>query len=167
MALNEPIYIKGDLLESDARYIAHQCNCVTSHAAHLSKTVFNEFPWANIYANRAQYEYEDLPLLNELPGSIVVKGNGTNQRYVVNILGQYYPGKVKYPNSQIDNYEARQKYFENALCRIVEIRDLESIAFPHKIGCGAAGGDWDVYEGLIKKFATKTKAGVYVVRLDG
>ena len=165
--MKKPVCVKGDLLDSNAKYIAHQCNCVTSRAAHLAKDVFDRFPWADIYTDRAKYDREELPLPNEQPGDIVIRGNGNDERYVINILGQYYPGMVSYPNSSKDNYEARQKYFEKALCKIVKVEDLESIAFPYKIGCGAAGGDWAVYKGLIELFATKTGADVYIVRLEG
>jgi hypothetical protein len=32
---------------------------------------------------------------------------------------------------------------------------LRSVAFPHLIGCGLAGGDWAVYERHLKAFAAR------------
>jgi len=40
------------------------------------------------------------------------------------------------------------------------------VAFPFKIGCGAAGGDWTVYRAMIKAFAEKTGVKVRIYKLD-
>ena len=48
---------------------------------------------------------------------------------------------------------AREKYFYRGLLRLAKLDDLESIAFPWRIGCGAAGGDWERYLGKITNFA--------------
>lgn len=138
--------IDGNLLDSTTKYICHQCNCVTNKAAHLSAAVFARFPYTDIYANRTH---------PDIPGTIIVRGNGADQRFVINILGQYYPGKPRFPNSVKDGHLAREKYFQAALEQIALIQDLESIAFPARIGCGAAGGDWDHYLAMIEKFAEK------------
>lgn len=148
--------IEGDLFETDAKYIAHQCNCVTNRPAHLSKKVFERYPYADIYTGRKE---------PSKPGSIVIRGNGKDKRYVINILGQYYPGKVKYPSSKLDGFEARKGYFYQGLRKIQEIQGLESIAFPYGIGCGAAGGDWDFYLSLIEKFSKHTEADVHIYKL--
>jgi hypothetical protein len=53
--LKDPINLKryeGNLLDSDAQYIAHQCNCITTHAAGLSKVLFEKYPWANTYITK-------------------------------------------------------------------------------------------------------------------
>jgi len=45
---------------------------------------------------------------------------------------------------------------------------LESVAFPHSIGCGLAGGDWAAYRAAIERFAVRNPAiSVVVVRLRG
>ena len=136
--------VTGDLFEAKEKYLVHQCNCVTNSAAHLAKDVFERFPHADIYTKR-----ED----PDQPGHIIVRGNGQDQRYIVALLGQYYPGRPKYPKSTLDGTPAREKYFYRALLRLSQLPDLESIAFPWRIGCGAAGGDWERYLGKITNFA--------------
>ena len=136
--------VTGDLFEAPEKYLVHQCNCVTQTAAHLAKDVFERFPYSDIYTGR-----ED----PDQPGHIIVRGNGQDQRYVVALLGQYYPGRPKYPKSTLDGIPAREKYFYRALLRLSKLDDLESIAFPWRIGCGAAGGDWERYLGKITNFA--------------
>lgn len=158
--------IEGDLLLAEAKYLCHQCNCVSDKSAHLAETVFTHYPWADIYAPRAEYPYDARPLAGEEPGNIIIRGNGEDKRYVINILGQLFPGKPRYPESLTDGYVTRQFYFRDALLKIVKIHSLESIAFPYNIGCGAAGGDWNIYEKLIDIFASKISAKVLVYKLE-
>lgn len=158
--------VYGNLLDADTKYIAHQCNSVTTKGSNLAEAVFERFPHSDIYTPRAKYNMEDLPLDEEKPGKIVIKGNGIDQRYVINMIGQWFPGGVKYPNSSKDGYIARQKYFKSCLKEILKINDLESIAFPYNIGCGVAGGDWDKYEQLIDLFAKYTDADVFLYKLE-
>ncbi len=155
------IIVDGDLFESDAKYIVHQCNCVTWSAAHLAKDMFARFPYADIYSPRREAYYQDTP------GEIIVKGDGKDQRYVIAILGQKYPGcpRVAAPE---DDFEHRTRYFFDGLKKIAKIPDLDSVAFPWGIGCGAAGNDWEKYHKLIDKLADhlKGKANVYIYRLS-
>lgn len=159
------IQVEGDLLECNHKYICHQTNCLTSVGSNLAKAMFEKFPYANIYAPRANYNMSDLPLPEEKPGEIVIKGNGQDQRYIINMIGQWYPGKPVYPTSSKDGYIARQKYFKSCLKKIIGIKNLESIAFPYNIGCGAAGGNWTDYEKLIDLFAKYVSADVFLYNL--
>lgn len=136
--------ITGNIFDAKEKYICHQCNCLTRKAAHLSKDMFQHFPYADIYKDRTS---------PDIPGTIIIRGNGKDQRYVINILGQYYPGKPKFSDSKLDGFEARQKYFYNALLKIANIDNLESVAFPVGIACGAAGGDWNKYSLIIENFS--------------
>jgi len=152
--------ITGDLFESDAKYIVHQCNCVTWNAAHLAQSMFRRFPHADIYNPRRGTEKHDEP------GTIIVRGDGESERFVVAILGQYYPGSPKYPNSSKDGYNVRQKYFRQGLSKLAEVTDLHSVAFPWGIGCGAAGGDWPTYLQMIQEFAASVpEVRVTIVQL--
>jgi len=155
--MNEPIIVSGSLFDAKEKYIVHQCNCVTSRAAHLAKDMFQRFPYSDIYTPRKE---------PDTLGSIIVKGNGQDQRYVINLLGQYYPGKPKYPDSKKDGTKVREAAFLRGLKSIHKIKDLESVAFPFKIGCGAAGGDWNKYFEMICKLAKNTTAKVAIYKLE-
>jgi len=154
--------IAGDIREADEKYICHQCNSVTATAAHLAKTIFVKFPYANIYKERAGIS--DLPKKTEQPGMIVVRGNGVDERFVIGMIGQYYPGKPKYPNSTRDGYRVRKEYFKKCLGEIAKINGLESVAFPYGIGCGAAGGDWGSYLVMIQEFAKTSGVKVRIYK---
>ena len=136
--------VTGDIFEATEKYLVHQCNCVTNKAAHLAADVFEKFPHSDIYTGRVDPDQA---------GQIIIRGNGKDQRYVVAILGQYYPGRSRYPKSSLDGIPVREKYFYRGLLRLAKVEDLESVAFPWRIGCGAAGGDWERYLGTITNFA--------------
>lgn len=136
--------VVGDLLDSKEKYIAHQCNCLTQRSAGTAKAIFDKYPHSNTYADREN---------PDTLGTIKVLGNGENQRYVINMFAQYYPGKPKYPNSNLDGSIIREKYFHQCLLRVAKIQNLESIAFPWKIGCNLGGGIWEHYLGTLTYFA--------------
>lgn len=150
------VEIDGDLTQTDATIVAHQCNCVTRHAKHLAATMFAAFPHANIYAERKG---------RDEPGHIVLRGNGTSERYVVNLLGQRYPGMPRFDN---DTRNMRIRWFAQclqALARIPILQDpANSIAFPARIGCGAAAGDWEQYRSVLERWAENhVRAKVIIV----
>ena len=146
--------IEGDILNSNIQYITHQTNCVSSGAAGLAYYLFNKYPYSNVYKNRIKTIYD--------PGSLIVSGNGTDQRYIINMFSQYYPGG---PNEK-DNQQIREVYFKACLSKIEKLPNLYEIAFPYKIGCGLAGGDWDKYEEMINNFAyyNAHQFEVYIVK---
>ncbi|KKN60995.1 hypothetical protein LCGC14_0526200 [marine sediment metagenome] len=162
--------IKGDLFDTKAKYLVHQANCITSRAAHLAYDVFRRYPYADVYSPRKEtilkdsISEPDVIWSKDTPGDIIIKGNGKDQRYVVALLGQYYPGRPRYPNSELDGTIARQKYFHQALWKLAQVKDLESVAFPYGVGCAAAGGNWEVYHKMICNFAKylDDKADVFI-----
>lgn len=137
-------FVEGDLLEAKEKYIAHQTNCVTKRAAHLAKAVFDRFPYADVYTGRTT---------PNKPGTIRIMGDGNKQRYVINMFGQYNPGSPKAILDKLDGRKIREHYFHQCLLRIYHMDDIESIAFPYRIGCGAAGGNWTNYLGTLENFA--------------
>lgn len=149
--------VTGSLLESECQYIAHQCNCYSTRSVGLAAAVFNAFPWADVYSDRHQ-RGSDAAFF----GSITIHGNPQlNQRPVINIYGQLYPGK-SLPGR--DSVTARLAAFREALARIARIPELSSIGFPYGIGCGLAGGDWNEYQKLLEGFAEQVSVnGVSVI----
>lgn len=140
--------VVGNILDATEQYICHQCNCISKGAAGLAQHMFEKFPWSDIYSSRKAFANDPNP--EERPGNIIIKGNGQDQRFVINMMGQYYPG---YPQEPIDGVAQREKSFLHCLKRISIIDGLTSIAFPWLIGCGLAGGNWGHYQKMIDDFA--------------
>ena len=145
----------GDLLDSTETYLCHQCNCYSTRSAHLARSVFKRFPYADIYTERKSPDQ---------PGTVILRGDGGDQRYVANLLGQVYPGVSRYPEGKLDGSSSRLRYFKKCL---EDLSDLEgSFAFPYRIGCGAAGGEWEDYLAALEKFAEQVPGDVVIYRLD-
>jgi O-acetyl-ADP-ribose deacetylase (regulator of RNase III) len=150
----------GDLLYATEPYICHQCNCTSvGNAAGIARVIFDTFPFADIYKDRDGID---------TPGTIAVaKTPGGAAPSVVNILGQFYPGGLAYENSSIDGRQARRKYFKLALWEMAKTLKGRSFAFPWRIGCGIAGGDWGDYLGILKSFESYIDGDVTIYRLPG
>lgn len=154
------MFVNDNILNAKTKYIAHACNCISTTSAGLAKDIFNKYPYANIYTNRTSQDE---------PGTIKICGDGINDRFVVNLFSQIYPGKPKYPESK-DGYAAREKYFHKCLLSLAKVENLESVAFNYYIGCGLAGGDWKYYHGTILNFAKfikeKQNADTLIYRIE-
>ncbi len=140
-----------DLTSSEAQIIAQQCNCVTKKAKGLSLSIKERYPHADFYSKRTT---------PSTPGTIKIRG-GKGKRYVLAMFAQYQPGR---PKTQEDK-ENRIGWFKKCLSKISNIKNLKSIAFPYKIGCGLAGGDWKMYKRCILEWALKNeRIRVVIVR---
>ena len=149
--------VADNIFNSTEDYLCHQCNCVTTRAAHMAEAVFTKYPYSDIYTNREG---------KDEPGTIMVTGNkGKDQRQVVNMLGQYYPGYSNAPGGAIDGNEARIGYFRECLIAMSKLEPGSSFAFPWTIGCGAAGGDWGKYITMLKGFEEYIEGDVVIYRL--
>ena len=146
-------HVQADMLHGDDDYIVHQTNCVTSTAAGLAKRMFTDLPYSDVYKGREHHS---------CPGSIQIMGDGNERRLVVNLFGQFAPGKAK-PKG-IDSAANRLRYFRQGLTTLADYiaarhpEKTTSIGFPANIGCGMAGGDWTQYEKEITAFATSLYA---------
>lgn len=145
--------VEGDILEAKEQYICHQCNCITTYAAGLAKQIFARFPYSDDYKGRIFNE--QINQYDDLLGQIRIHGDGKDYRFVINMFAQLYPGTPKFPTSAKDGSAARERYFQLCLDKISAISGLTSIAFPFKIGCNLAGGNWENYQRMIEGFSDK------------
>lgn len=154
--------IQGDLLLVDADYIVHQCNCLTVRSHGLAKTIAERRPYADIYAERTPMGRRNcaVPEQRGKPGSIAVRKD------VVCLLAQWRPGRVqapywqRYPESQpVESRQQRLKWFRQCLQQLSQYLESQTatVAFPYKIGCGLAGGNWTLYKNAIDGFAAANK----------
>eukprot|EP00439_Symbiodinium_sp_Y106_P069674 s862_g12.t1 len=161
--------VSGDLLSCEEQYIVQQSNCVTDYAAGLAAAIAEKFPHADVYKASARQD-RGTEKSGDVPGTIAVLGGpcaatGQEQRGVINLFGQWAPGKpragpatAEYKGKKaapgvIDDEKQRMEWFRKGLLDIAEIPGLESIAFPHQIGCGLAGGNWADYTKALDEFA--------------
>lgn len=135
--------INGDILNAKENIIVQQVNCQGVMGAGLAKKI--RYKWPKVYT-----QYKDFcKTKNTLLGSVnVVDVSETKEvKYIVNLFGQEFYGRDKV----YTNYIA----FEKGLKLIMYNANKNNlnIAIPYKIGCGLAGGNWDVIYALIVKNA--------------
>ena len=138
-------FVNGDILNATEDYIVQQVNATGNRNMGLASSIAKKYPLSNIYSGKFKVE-------PRIPGTIIIRDK------VINIVGQINPGKPSGNDSAIN----RITFFKNALNVIP--KNLVSIAFPMGIGCGLAGGDWNVYLNLIKQFKINnpdTKVTIY------
>ena len=140
----------GNILNCSESVILHQCNCVSTKPVGLANSIFNKYPYANIYKNRIEEYYTPKELGLYTPGTIIVS---YGHKIIINLFGQLNPGK---PNI-IETSNKRQAYFLKGLKDIdawlIDHPEIKSIAVPYKIGCGMAGGNWETYSSYLQCFA--------------
>lgn len=148
------LYSDEKIIDTDALYIAHQCNCTGTKAKYTSKIIFDKYSYANVYNNRQQ---------PSVPGTITFHGLDYSEgKGVINMYSQYFPGK---PNQNDDTKQKRFEWFKECIQRIAVMSRyslIVSVAFPVHIGCGSAGGKWELYLSEIQKLATTTDLLIYL-----
>jgi len=153
-------YELGDITQSPAHRLFHQCNCCSHNAAHLAFTMFKAFPYSNDYKGRG-----GAPII---PGTYAIHGNRndeTQKKEIVNLFAQYYPGESKY-STGVDSESKRLEYLKNCFQKylVTELsqkdekgKELETYAAPLLMGCGAACGNIEEYHALWTWFITEVK----------
>ena len=158
-------YEEGDLLDGSYDIICHQVNCQGVMGAGLAKQIADK--WPQVYeAYKEHIEYQKFyktPVL----GTIKVANIVENQKWCVNMFAQDKYGHANAFHIFTD-YEAFQSCLNN-LYETIMIFDPDNqlgwtIAFPYKIGCGLAGGNWLIIEPMIEEFSNKIKQDVIIVK---
>jgi len=140
-------YINEDLLVQDG-YICHQCNTISNYAKGLALEIFKKFPKANVYGGG----------IERFPGEIIIVDN------VINMIAQIFPGRAY----KGENRKDRIEFFRSCLYKISKHFEGQEvkISFPFNIGCGLAGGKWEIYRELLEKFALENQnLSVFVCKL--
>lgn len=155
------LFEDGDLLQFEkADFIVQQCNCLSVKPHGLAESIARAFPEADTYSKRQAMGSRNLacPKDRAIPGSITIHNR------VINMYAQWRPGRIgapyfsAYPDGEEKETSlTRQKWFSECLDAISTKlgKEPKTIAFPFKIGCGLAGGDWKVYEKMLQDFAAR------------
>lgn len=136
--------IDGNILDADAEIIAHQCNCTSTGVAGVAAAIFDRFPAANDNKRGSQGSFGTTKLHQVETG-----------KYVANLFAQIQPATAD--ASKGDGKFARAEAFKKSLRElVVQVNDLglrgATVALPYLIGCGLAGGNWDIYTEILESF---------------
>ena len=165
--LDLPGGVLDEQILSRVAAIAQQSNCVGVDGRGLAAGIAQKLSYGCSYKDRRPMGGRSISKFavvqdRATPGTLDVRRPpaavfGASARpIVVNMFSQYEmgpPGKYRRVTPMPDDSAAeRLAWFGECLGRIAALR-LPSIAFPHEIGCGLAGGDWSTYNRLLVSFA--------------
>lgn len=147
--------VDGNILEqNEHNIICQQCNCVTLTSKGLAEQIAKKYPWADIYARR-KYNGKNK---HSFPGTIEL--NNDSGTVIVHMFGQVFPGRYGsnrfYEHITLkDGPQERINYFKQCLQHLDNLNLSVPVAMPYKIGCGLAGGNWEIYEKLLQECKTR------------
>ena len=153
-------YEKGNIVTGNYPVFCHQVNCKGVMGAGLAKQIRDLFPF--VYT-----EYKELCNTEpNLLGHILLShSSGLNGRICVSMFAQDNYGR----NKRYTDYTAFKQCLDT-LAKHMNNYSTEgyynTIAFPYGIGCGLAGGDWVIIQGMLEDFAKKVKQRVVIVSLN-
>lgn len=136
------IYKNVNIIESQCEVIIHNANCFHTMNSGVAKAI--RAKWPNVY---------DADVDNSVRGDEKKLGSYTMARikdehvkYVLNVYMQFKYGT----DERRLNYEAAYNGFV-AVKEFCETMGINSLAIPSHIGCGLAGGNWNIVETMIKE----------------
>lgn len=142
-----------NIVDSDAMFIAHQCNTVTTGAAGAAQSIFERWPAANDYARGTHGAFGTVKMYKV-----------EQEKFVINMFAQQQPSHAN--SEKGDGKYARAEAFKKCLRQIAAtVSDVcfeqginrPVITFPYMIGCGLAGGDWEMYKEILDLFEVDFK----------
>lgn len=126
-------YHDGNIFDSDAKIICHQVNTYGVMGAGIAAEVEERFPEVFTEYNAYCAANSQEKLLGTVLFSITQKG------FIANCFSQ----------KGMDTHYAAFGHCMRMVKEFAEERYNAKIAIPYKMGCGIAGGDWDIIEQII------------------
>lgn len=132
-------YKNGDFLTSKAKILAHGVNCSGAFGSGVAGQISKKYPFVremyfNKYNSFKPWKLGEVQIVDI--GGQLIANCATQQNFGSE------PGVI------YCSYEAIEKCLRELLALAIEF-DIRDIAIP-KIGCGLAGGDWNVVEKICK-----------------
>lgn len=135
-------YIIGDITETELKYIAHGVNCQNKMGSGVAKALFTAIP----AVKREYHDYCRYDKPEDLLGRVNIVPDYLSSRDIT-VFNMFTQLNYGYDGNKYVNYGAIVRCFDQLANKIKWMKG-KTIAIP-KIGCGLAGGDWNIVEQLI------------------
>ena len=145
----------GNLLDSTADIICHQCNCQGKMNSGVAKAIREQWPF--VYYQYMQWYNRGKVKLGEI--QVVGTGEG---HMVANLFAQDHYG---YDGKQYTSYEALQSCLNKLRDFCIEQKAI-SIAFPWHMSCDRGGADWSVVSKMIEDTFADTDLTIEIWKLN-
>lgn len=133
--------IEGNLFDTKANIICHQCNCQGKMGSGVAAEVKRRYP--KVY----EAYYQDY-LDGKLQLGYVNFAEAKDGQTIANMCGQ---DKYGYDGKQYTHYDKLQECLDNVVAYAKENYDTcPTIAFPYLMSCHRGGGDWNVVYKMIE-----------------
>ena len=146
------IEMYGDILSPNQTghevLVCHQVNCMGVMGAGLAKQLRDLFPQMYLFYKRVCDRTPDKQSLLGKIDCYPVNYNGYDYT-IVSIFGQERYGR----GSCFTDYQALRKAFQTIRCMATPLpaRPLTRVRIPYRLGCGLAGGDWNIVKSIIQE----------------
>lgn len=131
-------YKSGNIFTSTADILCHQVNCQGKMGAGLAKQIRERYPHVyQRYVQICQTNY------GHTLGRIMLD-KVSSTRTICSMFAQEYYGRDR----RYTDYDAFRKCLK---CLAKHTPVTHTIALPHSIGCGLAGGDWNIILPIIEE----------------
>jgi hypothetical protein len=145
--------IEQDLFNNEAQAYWQCCNCFNRMYSGVAAGFRKFYPEA-VEADNKTIEGDKSKF-----GKYSV-AHAKNGKYIYNLYGQYNYGT----DTRKLNYEALYTAMESALTDCIS-KKIRSIAIPFQLGCGLAGGNWNIVYIMIQEVFKNFDGDVYICKL--
>lgn len=128
---------KENILNASEQIIVHQVNELGVMGAGLAKQIKEKYP--KMFEAYKKYASPD-----KIGQCLLIRVE--EDKYIANFFSQRGISRT--------HQTTDHKAFEKCLIQLSEYikQNNMTVAFPYKIGCGLAGGNWDIVSKLIEKY---------------
>jgi O-acetyl-ADP-ribose deacetylase (regulator of RNase III) len=156
--------VEGDILQAAEDIIGHQVNCKGVMGAGLAKQIKNKYP--NVYEEYvhlikwAKEEYKRGHSKTDRLLSACQFVDTPDNKTIANIFGQegYGRGSIQ------TDYVALKKSLwsiKETVTNPYNTLHNKTVALPYGIGCGLAGGDWNIVHSIIAEVFSDYEVTLY------
>jgi O-acetyl-ADP-ribose deacetylase (regulator of RNase III) len=142
--------VKGSVLEATEDLICQQVNCAGKMGAGLARKIRMQYP--TVYNEYVKLCNDKKHNQRSLLGCIQ-EVRVSDKQSVINIFGQEWFGTHAIQTDYIA--------FDKAMAMIKKHFSGKTIAIPHKIGCGLAGGNWKRVYSIIEAHLGDEEVTIY------
>lgn len=146
-------HVEGNILESpENQIIIQQVNCSNAMGKGVAKAIYEKYP----FVKEQYHQYCNGTFLSqdggkkrpeELLGDVFMARSEDCKRCVLNIFGQLTFLKYREKSRCLTDYDAFQKALNEIAAYFIGCE--VTFAVPYGIGCGLAGGDWNIVSKMI------------------
>ncbi len=142
------VLCKGNIFLSHAEIICHQVNCRGVMGAGLAREVRTRCPSVyKLYESVCMSHSSDPSSL--LGWAMIVETNDSSGKYIANLFAQDGFRQGPSDTKVYTDYDALSRAVDEVV-KMAEAYGTTAVAVPLNMGCGLAGGDWNVVKDILK-----------------